>query len=123
MAVTNITQEILDWFNVNETEEVATTIDEAWGEFYDTIVSKEAAERNPGKPWGTTAVLPSGPAYVVEDFGGEGQGETRYVIFQVGEQFFEVDGYYASWDGTTWEDPTPYEVAAKDVVVVKYVAI
>ena len=120
MAVTNITQEILDWFNVNETEEVATNIDEAWEEFYDNLSSKEYVEKNAGNKWGTTAVLPSGPAYVVEDFGGEGQGETRYVVFSVGDQFFRVDGYYASWDGTTWEDPTPEEVVAKEVTVVRY---
>lgn len=120
MAVTNITQEILDWFNVNETEEVATNIDEAWEEFYDNLSSKEYVEKNAGNKWGTTAVLPSGPAYVVEDFGGEGQGETRYVVFSVGDQFFRVDGYYASWDGTTWEDPTPSEVVAKEVTVVRY---
>lgn len=118
MAVTDITQEILDWFNVNETEEIASDIDDAWDDFYDSLSSKENVEKY---EWAHAPVLPSGPAFLVEDFGGEGQGETRYVIFSVGEQFFRVDGYYASWDGTTWEDPTPEEVVAKEVTVIKYV--
>ncbi len=120
MAVTNIEQEILDWYNVNETGEVAETVHEVWNEFYENLSSKEYVERNAGKSWGSTPVLPSGPAYTVEDFGGEGQGETRYVVFSVGEQFFRVDGYYASWDGTTWEDPAPYEVKPVEVTVIDY---
>lgn len=123
MAVTNIEQEILDWYNVNDTGETADTIHEIWDEFYDNLHTKEYAERNVGQPWGNVPVLPSGPVYLVEDFGGEGQGETRYVVFSVGEQFFQVDGYYASWDGTTWEDPIPYEVAPKEVVVIRYEAV
>lgn len=117
MAVTDITQEILDWFNVNETNEVAVDIDDAWQDFANALRSKEATEKY---EWASTAVLPSGPAYLVENYGGEGMGETRYIIFSVGEQFFRVDGYYASWDGTTWEDPTPVEVIAKPVTVIKY---
>jgi hypothetical protein len=119
MAVTDISQEILDWYNVNETDETAEHVYEAWEDFYEALSSKEHI----AKYGYNTAVLPSGPAYVVEDFGGEGQGETRYVVFQVGEQFFRVDGYYASWDGTTWEDPTPYEVTPKEVTVIRYEAI
>lgn len=121
MAVTNITQEILDWYNVNDVDEKATSItDEVWDEFYEALYTKESTEKH---EWANTPVLPSGPAYVVEDFGGEGMGEDRYVVFSVGDQFFKVDGYYASWDGTTWEDPTPFEVAAKPVTVIKYVAL
>lgn len=118
MAVTNIEQEILDWYNVNETGETADTIHEVWDEFYENLSTKENVEKF---DWAHAPVLPSGPAFLVEDFGGEGQGETRYVVFSVGEQFFRVDGYYASWDGTTWEDPIPEEVVAKEVTVIKYV--
>ncbi len=119
MAVTNIEQEILDWYNepMTDKEDHETEIDVSiWYEFYDALTTKASAEKYGHK----TATLESGPAYTVEDFGGEGQGETRYVIFQVGEQFFEVDGYYASWDGTTWEDTTPFEVAATPVTVIQY---
>ncbi len=40
---------------------------------------------------------------VVEDFGGEGQGDARYVVFKLGEQFFRKEGYYTSYDGSTWD--------------------
>jgi hypothetical protein len=121
MAVTNITQEILDWYNVNDSEVEATEIDtEVWEEFYYALSTKQYKENYPNA---TTPVLPSGPAYNVEDFGGEGQGEERWVVFSVGDQLFKVEGYYASWDGTTWDDPTPFEVKPKDVVVVRYEAI
>lgn len=119
MTVTNISQEILDWYNVNDVGVEATSVDsEVWGEFYEAITTKEHTERY---EWANTATLPSGPAYVVEDFGGsEGDGEERYVVFQVGDQFFKVEGYYASWDGTTWEDTTPFEVVGKPVTVIQY---
>jgi hypothetical protein len=118
MAV-NIEQEILDWYNVNDIGVEASSVDsEVWDEFYESIHTKEHTERF---DWAKTAVLPSGPAYIVEDVGGgEGDGEERYVVFQVGDQFFQVDGYYASWDGTTWEDTTPYEVKPKEVTVIQY---
>jgi hypothetical protein len=115
----NIKQEILDWYNepAGSEEEKETSINsEVWEEFYWAITTKERADAHGTK----TATLESGPAYSVEDFGGEGQGETRYVVFQVADQFFRVDGYYASWDGTTWEDPTPYEVEPREVTVIRY---
>ena len=120
MAVTNIEQEILDWYNVNDTGEEAETIHEIWEEFYESLMTKAQHEAGKGYSWQTVPVLPSGPAFLVEDFGGEGQGDTRYVVFSVGEQFFQVDGYYASWDGTTWDDPVPYEVKPVEVTVIKY---
>ena len=114
----DISSEILEWFNTNEVEEEATSVDrEVWGEFYESLTSKASAEK-----YGfTTATLASGPAYIEEDHGGsEGDGETRFVVFSVGDQFFQVDGYYASWDGTTWEDTEPFEVFPKEVTVIQY---
>src|SRR2546426_1106570 len=117
MAVTSIAQEILDWYNDNDTEEVAEQIDgDVWGAFYDSLSTKEDVERF---NWANAPVLPSGPAYKVEDFGGEGQGDQRYVVFSVSDQFFKVEGYYASWDGTTWEDTTPFEVKPTEVTVIR----
>ena len=120
MTVTNIEQEILGWFNepLQEEDHETEISENVWYEFYETL-STEAHTKQ--FDWAKTPVLASGPAFVVEDFGGEGQGETRYVVFSVGEQFFRVDGYYASWDGTTWEDPTPHEVVAKEVTSIEYV--
>lgn len=117
MAI-DIKQEILDWYNENETGEKSDELDsEVWDEFYYSLTSKDYAERNPAA---TTATLASGPAYTVEDFGGEGMGDTRYVVFSVGDQFFQVYGYYASWDGTTWDNPTPFEVEPVQVMVTEY---
>lgn len=115
----NIEQEILDWYNVNDIGVEASSVDsEVWNEFYESLHTKAHTETY---DWAKTAVLPSGPAYIVEDVGGgEGDGEERYVVFQVADQFFQVDGYYASWDGTTWEDTTPYEVKPKEVTVIQY---
>lgn len=53
----------------------------------------------------------------VEDFGGEGQGDTRYCVFKfedsTGVKYFRKDGYYASYDGSTWDgdfkEVTPQE--------------
>lgn len=46
-------------------------------------------------------------AKCVEDFGGEGQGDQRYVVFEIisadGVQYFRKDGYYSSFEGTTWD--------------------
>lgn len=115
MTVTNIGQEILDWFNEPEDVRSKTEMDnEVWYEFYEAIWGTKHNREN------KTATLASGRALIEEDFGGEGQGETRYVVFSVGDQFFRVEGYYASWDGTTWDDPIPFEVEAKEVSVIKY---
>lgn len=118
MTVTNIKQEILDWYNepIEEGDVKETRISNVWEEFYYSLSTKANCEKYDYK----TGTLESGPAYIEEDFGGEGQGETRYVVFSVDGQFFRVDGYYASWDGTNWESASPYEVEAKEVTVIKY---
>lgn len=113
--MSNISQEIVDWYNENESDEHAEYIYQAWEDFYDAIWSTQYNKDS------ETATLASGRAVIVEDFGGEGQGDTRYVVFQVGDKLYRVDGYYASWDGTTWDDPDPYEVTPKEVTVIEYV--
>lgn len=44
---------------------------------------------------------------VVETFGGEGMGDQYYMVFKLedcsGERFFKLDGWYASWDGGTYD--------------------
>jgi hypothetical protein len=59
----------------------------------------------------------------VQDVGGEGQGETRYAVFsftdETGIKYFRKDGYYASYDGTTW-DGDFREVTPQERVVVFY---
>lgn len=48
-----------------------------------------------------------GEVLVVENHGGEGQGDERWVVFKVtndeGEFYYRKDGYYASYDGSTWD--------------------
>lgn len=64
--------------------------------------------------------IPSGTVTLVEDHGGgEGDGETRFIVIKVGEQLFQYNGYYSSWDGTEWDDDL-YEVEPYDVTVTQY---
>ncbi|AXK86570.1 hypothetical protein SAMN05421776_11716 [Nocardia farcinica] len=51
-----------------------------------------------------------GAVKVIESFGGEGQGDSAYLIFQVQDsdnpyrmRFFRKNGYYASFHGTDWD--------------------
>ena len=85
-----------------------------WHDFYEAIA------------WNNEEVLlSSGSVEVVEDFGGEGQGDKRYVVFSIdtedGRHFYKVEGYYASWDGTTWDDLTPFRVFPREKTITEYV--
>lgn len=115
-----IQQEILDWYNDTdqlEPEEKEEDFDyDVWSEFYEALSTKEWSEKYDVK----VPALASGPAYLVEDFGGEGQGDQRYVIFSIGDQFFKVEGSYSSWDGDYWEDVEPFEVFPQEVTVTQY---
>lgn len=119
MAITveQFMQEALDWYNLADdiTEDSKVEdFDEIWPEFYESLTSKESSEK-----YGySTATIASGPVYIEEDHGGgEGDGEIRYVVFSVGDQFFKVSGYYASWDGSNWDDPTPVEVVPTEKTI------
>lgn len=50
--------------------------------------------------------------YVEKEGGYEGGGEELWVVFKVGDQYFRKSGYYASYDGSTWdgalEEVEPY---------------
>lgn len=56
--------------------------------------------------------------------GGEGDGEERYIVYSVTDgtktRYFRYDGYYASWDGSTFENLEPRKVKAKKKVVVVF---
>lgn len=60
--------------------------------------------------------------YSVANFGGEGQGDDRWVVFKVGTQLFRKNGYYQSHDGTYW-DGDLYEVEPREVVRTEYVRV
>lgn len=113
MSNSAIQQEILDWYNDNDQgEQVEEYNRYVWNEFYEAFA------------WGSEEYSPrlaSGKVKLVEDHGGgEGDGEERWVVFSVGDKFYEVSGYYASWDGTTWDDLDIYDVEPFQVQVTKY---
>lgn len=116
----SITQEIIDWLNTgNDYDNLDSYGTSEWMEFYEEMPNDRYNWTSKRKP----VVLASGEARIVQDFGGEGQGDQRYVVFSVGDKFYRVDGYYASWDGSNWDDPTPYEVTPKEVTVIEYEAV
>lgn len=68
-------------------------------------------------------VIPDfGIAHLVEQYGGEGQGEQYWFVFKLvtdpHERYFKVDGYYASYDGGYYDEI--YEVFPKQVTVTQY---
>jgi hypothetical protein len=64
-----------------------------------------------------------GDVKIVEDFGGEGQGDTRYLVFQVTDEegevrLFQKDGYYSSYNGSDWDGDFYEVVETKEIVTV-----
>lgn len=60
---------------------------------------------------------------LVEDFGGEGQGDDYYKVFRFytaggQEAFVQFDGWYASYEGSSYDDW--FFVAPKEVMVIVY---
>jgi hypothetical protein len=41
--------------------------------------------------------------YQAGKFGEEGGGEDVWVVFQIGEDMYRMNGYYNSYDGSEWE--------------------
>ncbi len=58
----------------------------------------------------------------VESFGGEGMGDTRYIVFKLdtpeGDVYLEFIGCYDSWNGTEWQEA--YIVEPKEVTIIEY---
>ena len=44
-----------------------------------------------------------------------------YVVFQIGDELWRMDGWYASYEGSNFDDAVPYKVIAKEVTVIDYV--
>lgn len=70
-----------------------------------------------------TAEFSIGKIEIVDQEGGEGQGDHAHIIVKVdGEQYFELDGYYSSYDGFSWDSREWYEVEPATKTVTYYKA-
>lgn len=63
-----------------------------------------------------------GEVKLVEEVGGEGEGEHTHVVVQTVAtgQYFRINGYYSSYDGTDWDDSDLYEVKKVERLVTFY---
>jgi hypothetical protein len=59
----------------------------------------------------------------LDQFGGEGQGDGYYHIYEVDGKTYKLDAYYASWDGVHWDDAELFEVKPKEVKVIQWVKV
>lgn len=105
-----ITQGIIDWY-LSTTSEAEADFQDAWSEFIDEL---EWNKRKEG------IEIPFGKALFLKSVGGEGEGEKYWVLFQVEEEFFKIDGYFNSWDGVNWEGSELYKVTPVEVTVIEY---
>ena len=71
-----------------------------------------------GKP---DVETPWGPGELIEQVGGEGQGDHTHVVAKIDGQFFKIDGYYSSWEGSDWSDSEWYEAEPVEKTVIEYV--
>lgn len=57
--------------------------------------------------WGAREALSTdvGVVRVVDQTGGEGQGDHAHIVFTTENtgQYFRIDGYYSSYEGTDWD--------------------
>lgn len=60
-----------------------------------------------------------GKTEAIDNYGGEGQGDERWIVFKVGDQLFRLNGYYSSYDGSTWDGGVE-EVEAYEKTVTDY---
>lgn len=77
--------------------EVESALEEAYDDYIEWDEFTETPEPLTVDGRETTVSL------VEEDLGGEGHGESVYVVLKVGDQLFRKSGYYASHYGTDWD--------------------
>jgi hypothetical protein len=72
--------------------------------------------------WGEKkVVLPDvGTATLISEEGGEGQGDSYVVIFNISGEFYSFIGYYSSYDGTDWGDASVVKVKPVEKTVIVY---
>lgn len=79
------------------------------------------------KGWKGTEIAGIGRATLVDEFGGEGQGDDYFIIFSVTEpngnvRLFKRNGYHQSHDGSYLDGPTE-EVRETQEVITVYKAV
>jgi hypothetical protein len=103
---------------------------DGWDELADALkgpfnrIEDPSARRGYRYEYGPAPEFTFGKIEVVKQFGGEGQGDSQYIVVKVTapdgeEQFFRKDGYYSSYDGGEW-DGDFREVKAVERTVVFY---
>ena len=58
---------------------------------------------------------------VVEQWGGEGEGDSAGITLKIGDFYFKANWTYVSWDGYYYDGTEFYQVVPKEVMVTKYV--
>lgn len=70
--------------------QIETALEEyEWSEFYSSRKRYDV----PGLP----------PVKLVENVGGEGEGDHRHLVFLIDGKYYKKTGYYASYEGTSWD--------------------
>jgi hypothetical protein len=117
-----IEKELIEWHNAQEDKnedyfEETEYFSEAWGTSDYSIYEYLYPLGRSKKP---TIEIPSGNVQIFRETGGSDEGSRRSVILTVGEQYFEIEGYYTSWEGDNWDDATLHEVEPKEVKVIRF---
>lgn len=99
---------------ISDYEDSSQFEDEGWGNFYETV---KAGHWGDEKQEFEVPGLPT--IRYIDSYGGEGQGDDYWVVFKCGEQYFRVDGWYASYDGGEL-DGELYEVFPRQVTSTFY---
>lgn len=129
MATTEqIKQEFLDLFNEKVEKHNATPESERPYYWYEADEADSFVEALQGNGdidglfdligYGDGVTLPSGKVEIVKQWG-SGDGGDITAILGIGDQYFQLTGYYSSWDGNDFND-TVIEVEPKEVTVVRF---
>lgn len=111
--VEKITQEIIDWVVSNEDFKNYYSYPGEDAKHLDQVM--EVFDSH-----GDGIEIPSGTVKFVDEFGGEDMGSQRWIVFRVGEDYFQVDGYYNSWDGDNWDSAELVEVVPVERTVTQF---
>jgi hypothetical protein len=101
-TIKELEEAIEKWHEDHEEEESSNAFDDL---YYTLDYANE----------GESLKLMGEPVSLVEQFGGEGQGDEWWVIIKVGERLFRINGWYASYNGresTDIEEVKPVEYTA-----------